>query len=48
MGGIIGDLTLIGNHVKGNLQEGIYIINTNATDQSAVPPIRRCFPGWYI
>lgn len=32
-GGIIGDLTIIGNHVKGNLQEGIYIVNTNATDQ---------------
>lgn len=37
VGGIIGDLNLIGNHVKANLQEGIYIINTNATDQSAVP-----------
>ncbi len=33
----VGDLTIIGNHVKGNLQEGIYIVNTNARDQSALP-----------
>lgn len=35
-GGIIGDLNLIGNHVKGNIQEGIYVMTTNATDQSLV------------
>lgn len=34
IGGVIGDLTIIGNHVKGNLQEGIYVVNTNSTDQS--------------
>ncbi len=36
VGGLIGDLTIIGNHVKGNLQEGIYVVNTNATDQSVL------------
>lgn len=33
-GGIIGDLTLVGNHVKGNLLEGIYVVTTNSQKQT--------------
>lgn len=33
-GGNFGDVTIIGNHIKGNRQEGIYVVNTNASDQS--------------
>lgn len=36
VGSIVGDLTLIGNHVKGNTQEGVYIMTTNSRSQSAV------------
>lgn len=34
IGGVNGDVTLIGNHIKGNRQEGVYIVTTNARDQS--------------
>lgn len=35
LGASVGDLTLIGNHVKGNLLEGVYVVTTNSRDQSA-------------
>lgn len=38
LGSVVGDLTLIGNHVKGNTQEGIYVVTTNSRTQSAVSP----------
>lgn len=37
---VVGDLRIIGNHVKGNGQEGIYIVTTNASDQSIVSQSR--------